>query len=70
MRDKLDGRMVEKEDCGCSKIIFHGFNSAEMYHMIIRMVRASAQDGTKTVNSSNKLSTGAVKLHIVKVKKG
>lgn len=69
MRDKLDGRIVEKEDHGCSKIIFHGFNSAEMYHITIRTVRASAQDGTKSVNSSNKLSTGAVKLHIVKVKK-
>lgn len=41
-----------------------------MYHMIIEIVRASAQDGTKSVNSSNELSTGAVKLHIVKAKKG
>lgn len=33
------------------------------------MVKASAQDGTKSANTSNELSTGAVKLHIVKVKK-
>lgn len=37
--------------------------------MIIRMVKTSAEDGTKSANSINELSTGAVKFHIVKVKK-
>lgn len=36
---------------------------------MVRMVGALAQDDTKSVNSSNELSTGAAKLHIVKLKK-
>lgn len=36
---------------------------------MVRMVGALAQDDTKSVNSSNELSTGAAKLHIVKFKK-